>query len=140
MRKALVASLALALMITSGTLTFWILEPDPWIRGAKVITIVNQTEGEATVLAVPTEPFAESLGDTFTIRTLIRTRNGTTVNTTDAVAYMPDMDYRFITPRTLTSGAYEARVRVGYELNPISHRTQEFPLALIYVYPRKEQK
>lgn len=137
MKWKLLGWVVAAILVCSVSLTvYWLTEGNPWIETNKVV-IVRQLEGDSTVIDVPVSNYAEVLSE-FTIRTQVRTRMGTLVKATENVWYVPKMKYKFVTYKQLPIGSYEAQVIVGYQLNPLSYREMEFPLAIIYVYGRED--
>lgn len=134
--KILVWTGAAILVCALGLVVYWYTEPDVWIQPHKVV-IATQLEGDSITLDVPVQNYAEVL-DAFDLRTQIKTSRGIVIKESDIVAYEPDMHYKFVTYRLLTEGRYEARAIVGYQLNPLSYRELEFPLAIIYVRPKND--
>lgn len=116
---------------------YWVTEQDTWVAPGKVV-IVSQIEGDSTVISVPTENFEEAL-DGFILKTQVLTRAGRLVKETDWTEHRRNMNYKFVTYRELPVGSYNARVVVGYQLNPLSWREHAYPLAIIYVYRRPDE-
>lgn len=133
MMKKILSWIAIgALVLALSIVVYWIAESNVWIPGSKVV-IVSQNEGDAIAIEIPTENYEKALGR-FDMKTRVRTRGGDLIKETDWVAYQPRMKYKFVTSSQLPAGDYVARLVVGYQLNPLSYREAEYPMAIIYVY------
>lgn len=123
-----------ALVVCSGVSLvqlYWAFESDVKIPRNTTL-VLTQAQGHSLVIDVPTENYAKALSD-FTLRTEVRNLYGDLINKTDAIQYETNMKYKFVTDKELPRGRYEARLIVGYRLNPMRRSDLNFPLAIIYV-------
>lgn len=128
MKKQFVMSLLAGALTVPG---YWLVEPEKIVTLSKV-TVMKQRQGDSITIDIPVAEYVESLTN-FTLRTEVRTFDGILVKRTDVVEYVPGMSYKFVTYSQLPVGRYDARVRVGYRLNPLKSGELVSPLAIIYV-------
>lgn len=136
MKKILSWAAVCVLVTALITIVYWFTESDVWIPGSKVV-IVSQVEGDSIAIEVPTQNYAKALG-VFDMKTRVRNRSGALIKETEWVVYEPHMDYKFVTYSQLPVGDYVARLVIGYQLNPLSYREAEYPMAIIYVHRKND--
>lgn len=120
------------MLVCAVTLTvYWKLESDVWIEPSTVV-IASQLQGDSIAVDIPADKYAQALHE-FKMRTQVRTRTGRVLSETALTAYVPNVKYKFVTPRHLPTGNYEVRIILGHQLNPISYRELDKLLAIIFV-------
>jgi len=130
--KKIMSWTAAGLLVMALTIVVYCLtESDIRIPISKVV-IVSQREGDSVAIEVPTRGFELALGN-FDMRTRVRNRDEKLIKETEWVSFKTGMDYKFVTYSQLPVGDYVARLAIGYQLNPLSYRETEYPLAIIYV-------